>query len=187
MLRTVQDFIVFSSLNEAEDAPKKGCVIVLGTQQHLNEFADHLEKSTLRSARIVSTTTRTPTLSAPKRTLPMKTPNRNYHTNAVQAAFFLTFLECVARESSALFLFHLFLRKIFENRVLQILQILHHYSSGFSLFYKPLQSSTKFYKRRRQPRKAPIFLQKVTNSTRIIICRKYKLLIINDLCFLWCL
>lgn len=49
MLRTVQDFIVFSSLNEAEDAPKKGCVIVLGTQQHLNEFADHLEKNTLLS------------------------------------------------------------------------------------------------------------------------------------------
>ena len=48
-MRTVQDFIVFSSLNEAEDAPKNGCIIVLGTQQHLNEFADHLETHTLLS------------------------------------------------------------------------------------------------------------------------------------------
>lgn len=48
-MRSVHDFIVFSSLNEAEDAPKNGCIIVLGTQQHLNEFADHLETHTLLS------------------------------------------------------------------------------------------------------------------------------------------
>ena len=113
----------------------------------------------------------------------MKTPSKNFLTNAVQAAFFLTFLECVARESSALFLFPLFLRKIFENRFLQILQILHQYSSGFSPFYNPLQNSTKFYKRRRQTRKTPTFLQKVTNSTKFIICRRYKVFVFNYLYF----
>ena len=52
-MKSIRDFIVFSSLNEAEDAPKNGCVIVLDTQDQVNEFADHLEKHTLLSVHSV--------------------------------------------------------------------------------------------------------------------------------------
>lgn len=48
-MKSIQDFLVFSSLNEAEDAPQGGCVIALATQEHLTEFADYLEKNTLLS------------------------------------------------------------------------------------------------------------------------------------------
>ena len=61
--------------------------------------------------------------------------------------------------------------------LLQVLQVLHteNQSVTFSaLFDFFLQISTK-------PQKTPIFLQISINSTRFIICRKYKVFIFNYL------
>ena len=48
-MKTIPDFIVLSSLNEEEDAPKQSCLIVLDQSKGLTEFADYLENNSLLS------------------------------------------------------------------------------------------------------------------------------------------
>ena len=48
-MKTIPDFIVFTSLNEDEDAPKQSCIIAMDTQNGLTEFADYLEKNSMLS------------------------------------------------------------------------------------------------------------------------------------------
>lgn len=49
LMKIIPQFLVLTSLNEEEDAPKNACHIVLETQDNLTEFADYLEQNTLLS------------------------------------------------------------------------------------------------------------------------------------------
>ena len=48
-MKSIPNFIVFSSLNEDEEAPKNSCIIALDTQKNLTEFADYLEQNSMLS------------------------------------------------------------------------------------------------------------------------------------------
>ena len=87
----------------------------------------------------------------------------------------------MARESSALFYSPTFLYIIFYKCVLQVLQRLHQYSSGFRPIYTAPQNSTTFYKTPETAKKQTIFLQKIHNSTFLLICRKTNLFIFSAL------
>ena len=69
----------------------------------------------------------------------------------------------------------------FGKRALQILQRLHQYSSGFRPIYTAPQNSTTFYKTPETAKKQTIFLQKIHNSTFLLICRKTNLFIFSAL------
>ena len=117
-----------------------------------------------------------------KKTLPMKTHSRNYPTdNAVRLRFFLTFLECVARESSALFIclhiMHFILKNAFYKFYTCYISI-HRASDQSTPRDKILHRSTTVFK---QHTTQPVFLQPVTNSTYILICRENNLFIFSTL------
>ncbi len=85
------------------------------------------------------------------------THSKNSLTNAVKLRYFPTFSECVARESSALFVSRINCEWILKNVALHLLHLLHHCLSGFRLRYDQRQTSTKFYK----PRETPHFFYNI--------------------------